>query len=607
MEQLSQKESKRLSSSTGGGTLRGVLLSNAKIAAAQPREQGQLLEALKTLPIQTVEEPFFFVRSYAMLSEVLPVSLLAAKPLLQALHAFWNKHCYAQAQQNPMAQQLLSLHGNPFLFPETIHGLCRLLEGYAEKGDALCAILGTMTPLSTKGQQALVAFLSEVGQEFQLTCFTPNTLGTVADYWARFFWKNKKKRRTSRKFRSGAFRKGMLWQALQLMAKLKKGYGIPKGFFQALLDSLQYSPWQEMDRHTHELVQFRESLAHAQRHGYTLLRLFKLVSQEGPELDMEPVIRFTMELVKAQSGGFRKEVEEWVKTYGPYRIIRYLPNFCLQRSLHYQEADQGYISHLLEGKNIRSKPDNPWPLSKKGAHIFHSELPTGIDNFHEGITYAFLCQCGFEEEEVLLLGNMLIRSNYYCRILQVEIQVTHDPAYVHQVAGFFKKYRNQMGESERAFYMSALMLLKSEDPSFSPKGRNLGTIEAMVKKYTSGFEKITWQGLDIPDWETEHEGVAYKIVQLKNNWELNLEGEMMGHCVGGYSHQCAYGSTSIWSLRKVLQNGKEKRLVTIEVEKRSRSIRQAQGRCNSNPNDLCKVLIRQWKEERLIKKAEIAA
>lgn len=617
MEQLSQ-ESIRLSSSTGGGTLRGVLLSNPNIAAALPEERERLLEEFKILPTQTVGELELFAQSYVLLADALPVSLLAERSLLGKLYTFWSKQCFAITAQNPMAAQLLRLQSNTFfLFPQTIPDLFRLLAGYNDRDAALPTLVHIMTSLSSKGQRGLLSFLAEVDQTFSLQWFSPDMLTLLANYWLKLYWKGKRKSKASRRLRSSAFRKGLMGQLLQLLGKFKSTFGLPDLFLKNLLDELAYRSQGYSSKPIHEVERLHNNLVDAQKYCYKLYRILKLALKEDPQLKEWYLLRFAMSVVEASNTqscrrrlrehyGRREEhrdwledMVKWVNNYGPARIIRYLPNFCLTRPLHSFMDERAYIAHVLEGKNIRRKEGNPWPLSKKGAHVFHSELPSSVHTFHQGITYAFLWQCGFEEDEALMFYGPLSRRVYRSRLLRNDVEIVQDPDYVQQIAGFFKKYRNRMEETDKVFYMFWLMAFRSENPQFSLKGRTMDTINALIAKRKGRPPKVKWKGLGIPDWETVHQETAYRIVQLKNSWDLALEGEMMSHCVGGYTQRCIGGSTSIWSLRKVLPNGNTKRLVTISLSHPGLYISEAKGKGNSSPDELYKSLIKQWHAELL--------
>jgi hypothetical protein len=70
----------------------------------------------------------------------------------------------------------------------------------------------------------------------------------------------------------------------------------------------------------------------------------------------------------------------------------------------------------------------------------------------------------------------------------------------------------------------------------------------------------------------------------------------MRHCVGSYVGSCASRRTSIWSLRKTIENGRIIRLATIEVINNQRTIVQVRGRCNRLPTKGELAILQGWSE-----------
>jgi len=93
-----------------------------------------------------------------------------------------------------------------------------------------------------------------------------------------------------------------------------------------------------------------------------------------------------------------------------------------------------------------------------------------------------------------------------------------------------------------------------------------------------------------PDEEGDR---AWAIQELVDSGALHTEGRAMRHCVYSYANRCRRGETTIWSLRLRI-NGEEKRMATIEVDPRRRSIIQARAKCNLRPGVRSLEIIRQW-------------
>ena len=100
----------------------------------------------------------------------------------------------------------------------------------------------------------------------------------------------------------------------------------------------------------------------------------------------------------------------------------------------------------------------------------------------------------------------------------------------------------------------------------------------------------------------------WEIVKLESG-DCKPEGDLMGHCVGGYAEDVANGSTEIYSLR----DEKNRPHVTIEMSiynppetplthekplltKSNIEVRQIQGKGNDDPADKYKIMIKEWFE-----------
>lgn len=142
-------------------------------------------------------------------------------------------------------------------------------------------------------------------------------------------------------------------------------------------------------------------------------------------------------------------------------------------------------------------------------------------------------------------------------------------------------------------------------PDFSIQGRTLKSILRLVTAWHSDLsanklgQRFSWRQSGIQGYrflekrpEEEHDR-DWAILELKDSGALHAEGRAMRHCVYSYANRCRLGETTIWSLR-LRVNGEEKRMVTIEVDPRRRSIIQARAKCNQRPGVRSFEIIRQW-------------
>lgn len=105
----------------------------------------------------------------------------------------------------------------------------------------------------------------------------------------------------------------------------------------------------------------------------------------------------------------------------------------------------------------------------------------------------------------------------------------------------------------------------------------------------------------------EYEKDGFSIIIPKGSEEIITEGKRMAHCVGGYAHRHMTGATTILFLRKTEEIYSA--LYTIEIDDKTKTIRQIQGFGNRTPlTEEAEAFFNEWKEEikhRKIKKKKI--
>ena len=147
-----------------------------------------------------------------------------------------------------------------------------------------------------------------------------------------------------------------------------------------------------------------------------------------------------------------------------------------------------------------------------------------------------------------------------------------------------------------------LETLRAQQPDMNMKGRTWDALVRQAEEWHAEMAKrreaegyLQWDSADIADFYKEEDEVAYCIVQLTNSEHLYEEGYEMSHCVADYTHDCADGSTSIFSLRKyVVGTDGFERMATIEVYPESKLIAEAKGKYNEMPTEAVDKLIREW-------------
>lgn len=142
-------------------------------------------------------------------------------------------------------------------------------------------------------------------------------------------------------------------------------------------------------------------------------------------------------------------------------------------------------------------------------------------------------------------------------------------------------------------------------PDFSITGRTLRSVLRLVSAWHLDLSAkrpahcFSWRASGLQGYrfwekrpEEEHDR-DWTIQELLDSGALQAEGRALRHCVVSYANHCRRGETTIWSLR-LRVNDQEKRMVTIEVDPRRRSIIQVRAKCNLIPRGRSLEIIRQW-------------
>ncbi len=179
-----------------------------------------------------------------------------------------------------------------------------------------------------------------------------------------------------------------------------------------------------------------------------------------------------------------------------------------------------------------------------------------------------------------------------------------DTAHVGPIVDYI---RHQRFEPQQVVTAPGRTEARPPQPDFSMKGRTPASVLRQVQEwhgdlrkkrqqptqaewYESGIGPFEWTegsaSLDGPRRWTIKELVTWK--------DLFGEGCAMRHCVASYEHACASGQTSIWSMGIERNNGRRKRVLTIEVGVDRKVICQARGKANRPPTEKEMGILRRW-------------
>lgn len=109
--------------------------------------------------------------------------------------------------------------------------------------------------------------------------------------------------------------------------------------------------------------------------------------------------------------------------------------------------------------------------------------------------------------------------------------------------------------------------------------------------------KQTWEPGDAGGYREEQDlddrRQTWAVVELCSGAELRHEGQVMGHCVYTYTHDCVGGQSRIFSVR-VIRHGKVEHAATVECWRGK--ICQVRGRHNARVPDEVEQAVRRWAE-----------
>jgi hypothetical protein len=144
-------------------------------------------------------------------------------------------------------------------------------------------------------------------------------------------------------------------------------------------------------------------------------------------------------------------------------------------------------------------------------------------------------------------------------------------------------------------------------PNFTIKGRTPASLLRQVEAWhrtlaKSEQPKAEWPRSGIESFEfvegAERGGnlKIWTITELLSTKALVAEGRKMKHCVATYSHSCASGACSIWTLEVETFEGRAK-ILTVEVQNAPKLICQARGKCNLLLAEKHRGILRRWAKQ----------
>ncbi len=180
-----------------------------------------------------------------------------------------------------------------------------------------------------------------------------------------------------------------------------------------------------------------------------------------------------------------------------------------------------------------------------------------------------------------------------------------------QTVKWFARFQGELSNEVAAELLEWGNVRFSEDSKknilFSWAGRTpasaLGVARRELPQFFRGLGGTTnlqWSPLGV-SWNLETTAFAgaktdvWTFVELTQSSALWEEGVAMGNCVAGYDKKCMVGISAIVSVRL---NGM--RVLTAELNRRSKAVVQVKGRFNREPTEAELAVVQQWQQEAVV-------
>ncbi|WP_158265524.1 PcfJ domain-containing protein [Blastopirellula marina] len=263
--------------------------------------------------------------------------------------------------------------------------------------------------------------------------------------------------------------------------------------------------------------------------------------------------------------------------------------------------------HMAEGFSVRRfMPRSEIPISPQAAK-FIRDVPPHLGPY-SGLRWAQIRGMGGSIELANCIADHTILRDestdepFWESVLRFVIRnALLSLVEVMEIIHFLNEQKFEPGEDVWGLGGGPLPL----QPDLTLKGRTLRSLrrhmanwrdDVLRKRPELAKKTFDWPRTEIAPLVHQDGDAKWLIFELLSDRALKLEGVAMNHCVETYVGECLGRKSSIWSVR-IQRSGTPKRMVTVEVDPRTKQILQAQGKCNSTPTAESKLVIQRWAEQ----------
>jgi hypothetical protein len=266
-----------------------------------------------------------------------------------------------------------------------------------------------------------------------------------------------------------------------------------------------------------------------------------------------------------------------------------------------------WFIHVGTGHNLRTAGGLPFPLTKAMAH--HAMLaPRDLPIFHALRWGQVLGLGGGEPLARAVIASRLraaapaAHEPFWLTVIQ--FMAAHPAIEPNQVGPIIDYLHHQRFDPAARIVDGAVVADGCPaQPAFSMKGRTVESLMRQVERWHARLSRdaagvgLDWAPSGIPGFErvdgVPPEQRLFTVTELLSGEELWEEGLKLAHCVGSYARACKRGRCAVFSLRVDSGRGPARRL-TVEVTLPARTIVQARGRRNRQPDGTEDQVLRAW-------------
>jgi hypothetical protein len=263
---------------------------------------------------------------------------------------------------------------------------------------------------------------------------------------------------------------------------------------------------------------------------------------------------------------------------------------------------QRWFHHAGMGKSLRTI-GFPIKLSKRMAHEFAGAPAQFSIEF--ALRWSQVRGLGGTDELAYAiastrLGNDFDNDDFWITVIHLFIN-THR-INLGQVGGIVDYLNDQKFEPERVIIGEETEInLDPLQPELTIKGRTVASLMRRVEEWRALRRPTNpqrryfhWGRSNLGEYRREGEdGLAWTIRELLDSDELAAEGKAMQHCVALYADSCAKRNSTIWSLGSEAAGGRQ-RVLTVEVDPKTKRVVQASMKRNEDPDEPCKSILNEW-------------